>query len=1012
MLEQPFVGRERELAQLDAFLARALAGQGQVCFLVGEAGSGKTALVGEFARRAQEAQDELVVAVGQGDAQTGAGDAYLPFREVLQQLTGDVEGKLGQGAITQENAGRLRKMLRFSGQALVELGPDLVGIFVPGGGLLLRAGAFVAEKVGWLDKLEKVLGRSKPAADLQQDHILEQYTNVLRAVAEKKPLLLVLDDLQWADSGSLELLFRLGRRIGDSHVLIVGTYRPDEVAPGRAGARHPLEKVLAEFKRYLGEIELDLRPTAAEGRRFVDALLDASPNRLGDSFRQSLFAHTGGHPLFTVELLHALEERGALARDTQGRWMVSAALDWQVLPARVEGVIEERVGRLEPVLRQLLVAASVEGETFTAEAVARALGVEERVLVRQLSGELEKQHELVSAQGTQRVGEQRLSRYQFRHSLFQRYLYNALDEVERSYLHEDIGNALEGLWGERAGEITVQLARHFVEAQDAVKARLYLRLAGEQAAARFANAAAVDYYSQALKWTPAEDAAGRLELLLAREKIYDLQGLREPQSQDLAEAERLAGALGDTRRQSQVALRRGYYALAAGDLAAGAAAARQVVDMGQASGDRAAEANGHLLWGSGLWPQNEYRAALEHYAAALSLARAAGARREEARSLHNLGIAEHYLGELDSAWDHTEQALDLYEAEGERQGQGMALNNLGGICKSRGDYAGAAGRYQEALHFYRQIGDRSGEKGTLSNLAVVAMAQGYFRGARDYLQEALRAAREVQEPRDEALALMRLGNSWAEESRPVQARACYEEAQAICQRIGDRDIEGNLLGNIAIVAHRQGDYATAESYYTQCLATARQSGDRGIEAMTLAYQSLLLHHLGRDEAALQNAERALALARDLGARPLQAQALVVLGHALAGRGRLEEALAAYRQALELWRALGQKNLALEALAGLARVELTRGNGSPAQEHVEEILGYLESKPLAGVEEPMRIYLTCYRVLQASGDARTAIFLRVAQDELRERAARIDDPAARQLFLEQVAANRELLGLAL
>lgn len=91
MPDRGFVAREKELGQLDSFLDRAFAGQGQVCFVTGEAGAGKTALVTEFARRAQDDHPDLIVAVGQGDAQTGAGDPYLPFREVMELLTGDVE---------------------------------------------------------------------------------------------------------------------------------------------------------------------------------------------------------------------------------------------------------------------------------------------------------------------------------------------------------------------------------------------------------------------------------------------------------------------------------------------------------------------------------------------------------------------------------------------------------------------------------------------------------------------------------------------------------------------------------------------------------------------------------------------------------------------------------------------------------------------------------------------------------------------------------------------------------
>jgi adenylate cyclase len=318
MTEQVFVARERELAQLQTFLDRALSSQGQVAFVTGEAGSGKTALVTEFARRAQDAHPDLLVALGDCNAQTGIGDPYLPFREVLGLLTGDVEAKLAQGAITQENANRLRDFLRVSGQAL---GPELIGIFVPGAGLAAKAGAFLAGKVGWLDKLEKLTEREPMGpGDLEQSDIFEQYTSVLKAMAAERPLALVLDDLQWADAASISLLFHLGRRIEESPILIVGAYRPEEVALGRAGEQHPLQGVLSELKRYYGDIWVDLgRAAEAEGRKFVDAFLDTEPNRLGEGFREALFRHTGGRPLFTIELLRDMQERGDLVQDEECR---------------------------------------------------------------------------------------------------------------------------------------------------------------------------------------------------------------------------------------------------------------------------------------------------------------------------------------------------------------------------------------------------------------------------------------------------------------------------------------------------------------------------------------------------------------------------------------------------------------------------------------------------------------------------------------------------------------------
>jgi len=565
-MEQKFIAREKQLKQLNENLAQAVAGQGRVCFISGEAGSGKTTLVQEFVRRAQAQDKKLAVALGLCDAQTGIGDAYLPFREVLGQLTGDVEAKLAQGAITSENAGRLKNMLVLAGQAIVDVGPDLIGVFVPGVGLVTKLGAFVAEKVGWLDKLEKLVNKPKDKAGesgIQESHIFEQYANVLCRISEKHPLLIILDDLHWSDTASLNLLFHLGRRIGDHKILILGTYRSAEVAIGRGGERHPLEKVLAEFKRYFGDITIDLdKAVEAEGRQFVEAFLESEPNQLKDEFISNLYHHTGGHPLFTVELLRNMQERGDLVTDEQGRWIESQSLDWESLPKRVEGVTEERIGRLEGELKHLLTIGSVQGEDFTAEVVARVQQAEAGGLIRKLSGELERQHRLVRAEGIRRLdpGGQRLSLFRFQHNLFRTYLYNEMSQAERAYLHEDVGNALEALFGEQADEVAVQLALHFEKAGLDEKTRYYLQKAGEQAAARYANDEAIAYFTRALELTPKKDAEKRFELLMLRGELNSVSGFRDKQLVDLDLASTLSLAIGDQKYRNRFLLKKaGYY---------------------------------------------------------------------------------------------------------------------------------------------------------------------------------------------------------------------------------------------------------------------------------------------------------------------------------------------------------------------------------------------------------------------------------------------------------------------
>jgi len=563
-LEAPvLVARENELAQLEKFLEGSMAGQGKVVFVTGEAGSGKTSLLAEYSRRAQDRHADLVVASGDCNAYTGIGDPYLPFREILELLTGEVESKWAAGAISREHALRLWNGLPVATKALVEAGPELIDTFIQRVALRERAGICASGQADWLTRLDEFLDR-KPATvlsavALHQVDLFEQYAKVLQALEVRNPLLLIVDDLQWADAGSINLLFHLGRRLGSSRILILGAYRSEEVALGRDSTRHPLESVINEFRRMFGAITVHL--TQTQSRDFVDALLDSEPNRLGTPFRDMLYQQTQGHPLFTIELLRGLQERGDIVKDSQSYWIAGPSLDWGTLPVRVEAAIQERIGRLPESLKRALEVASVEGELFTAEVVAQVRGIDAREMLEHLSGELDRKHRLVRAQSVQRIDGQLISRYQFRHILFQKYLYNSLDEVERVHLHEQVGVNLETLHGvqENTAVAAVQLARHFEEAKIADKAIRYLHLAGNKAVQLSAFQEAIAHLSRGLlilETLPKSTGYARQELELQLTYSMALQGAfgaQVPGLEDtLARARELCQQVGNTSQMVQV----------------------------------------------------------------------------------------------------------------------------------------------------------------------------------------------------------------------------------------------------------------------------------------------------------------------------------------------------------------------------------------------------------------------------------------------------------------------------
>jgi predicted ATPase/class 3 adenylate cyclase len=932
-----FVARQAELKWLDEALQGALAGNGKVVFVAGGPGRGKTGLVDAFSKQALRENPEIWYASCNCHAYAGVGDAYGPFREIMGMLSGDVESQWGAGAITTQTARSYWDSLPVVVEAILNHGPHLPGIFVDPKGLMSRAVSSHNMDPALLVALHEAITRQTQApADLDQGYLFEQYTNVLLNLAKHRPLLLFLDDMQWTDASSASLLFHLGRRLVGHKILVICSFRPEEVAMGRASvqydagvmARHPLEKVIAEFKRLFGDVVLDLgRIDEMEGRNFVDAYLDSTPNRLDEGFRKALFRHTAGHPLFTIELIRAMKARGDLVQG-DGRWVQGPSLDWKTLPARIEGVIEERISRLDKDLREILAAASVEGVVFTSQVLARAQEISELQLLRQLKNELENRHRLVAEQDEIQVGDHWLSRYRFAHYLIQQHLYTQTSEGERRLLHRLIGEILEDIYAGRETEIALQQVHHF--AGDREKERYYAILAGEQAARQFANAEALEFFTRALALTGEKDELGRYKLLISREAINNLTGDRQAQLKDLLELKSLLSRLEGTQAdpgQAEVAVRWANYTSLTG-----------------------------------------------------------------------------YQGTVPLA----ENAASLAEAEGRPEIAVEAYLIWSNALKIQGEYSPAVQQAETGVSIAHDIGDRRGESSLINTLGLIALEQEEPGEAQEFFERSLAIAREIADLQLQAHATSNLGICAAHVGDYGEAQSCYESALRLAREIGNRRGEGLVLVNLGWVASLQGDYTAAESSYHQAGLIAREVEDRYQEAYVAINLCASILAQGDYHRALAHARQGLELAREVGDRSGEAWAVTFLGHICYELGELEKALAEYQQALEIRRSLNQPNLAAEPLAGLARIALVREDLQAARERVEEILGYLEAGgSLEGAEEPLRVLMTCYRVLQAVQDSRAGDILEDAYQMLGERADRIPDENLRRKFLENIPHHQEI-----
>lgn len=509
--QAPFVARERELILLSEHLDRAMQGEGRVVFVSGEAGQGKTSLLYEFARRSVEAQPGLLVAGGSSDVYTGQGDPLLPFRDIFRLLAGDMKKSGMQGMLNQQLATRLSGARPVFVEILLEYGPHLIDTLIPAGLLethLMHDPTPHPKRAELLLRLKTYYARQSLSSgqELRQDGLFEEISTSLHVLSQQQPLLLILDDLHWIDHSSAALLGHLIMRLKHSPILIIGSYRPEDLAQVRrtdersGQSQHPLQEVLSESLRQFGYNRIDLDHSGPDEEiAFVEALLDIYDNEFSEAFRKHLARLTEGHPLFVVELLRDMRERGDIVQGDDGRWKEVKTMRWKNLPARVEGVIEKRITRLPRHLVDLLSVASVQGETFFAEVIAAVRQVDPIEMTRRLSADLDRQHRLIYEQCVKHAGAERLSQYQFRHQLFQKYIYERLASAERMYLHEAVGDALERLFVGREEELPAnQLARHFLESRLNLKASKYLLLAGQQAVRVLAFDEAAIYFERGI----------------------------------------------------------------------------------------------------------------------------------------------------------------------------------------------------------------------------------------------------------------------------------------------------------------------------------------------------------------------------------------------------------------------------------------------------------------------------------------------------------------------------------
>ncbi|HKS27486.1 MAG TPA: AAA family ATPase, partial [Pyrinomonadaceae bacterium] len=511
---EAFVGREPELVKLNELLAQSVRGEGRVVFITGEPGIGKSSLVHEFLRRARKQQLGVVIAHGRSVEQYGTGEAYLPFLEAIGSL------------LTGPHRERIVALLR---------------TYAPTWCLQFPA-AFVSSIA--IEKLQQ------ETAGASKERMLREMGDMLTALSSNSPVVLLLEDLHWADPSSIDLLRHLGQRVADQRLLIIGTMRPEELEL----STHPLKMFKLDMQSHRASEKIALGSlTQAHLISYLDSHF--KPNDFPRELASLIHHKTEGHPLFATSLIQFLAETGDITRVDE-HWTLARPLSKMALeaPENVRSMIRKKIQALSEEDRRALQYASVEGEEFLSTVAAHLLGVDDLDLEERLAT-VERTHGLIEARGEEDLPDGSLAtRYRFAHALYQDVLYADMVAKRRVLLHRQAGEKLAAHYGKQSARIAAKLAVHFERGRDFPRAVEYLTHAGDNAARLFANTEASEHYGHALKLVKKNEDAREDERLLAlyhkRGKINFARGLFQKSVDDFTEMLELARTLGSTAQES------------------------------------------------------------------------------------------------------------------------------------------------------------------------------------------------------------------------------------------------------------------------------------------------------------------------------------------------------------------------------------------------------------------------------------------------------------------------------
>lgn len=764
----------------------------------------------------------------------------------------------------------------------------------------------------------------------QRLQLFATVAQALERISRNHPLVLILDDLQWADAATLQLLHFLIRQRNLNRVRIVGSYRPEEIEE-----EHALPQLVVDSVRNYGGTRLHL--TALKETHIALLLEHNLSARCSRGLAQELYERSDGNPFFVVQMLNLMQNENGLERTAEGWRQCSDTV--VALPDAVRHVIGRRLRGLDSTALEGLTLGAVLGREFSHAALEAVWDADEQTLFSALDTALDAQLLNEIEDG-----------YAFRHPLLREVVYSGVNRQRRSRLHWEVGLALERLYGDRGEAHATELAHHFVAARhvDDPRAARYLTYAGDRAARAHAWDEASQLYAEALSLSQGSDPPPSLQeklgTVLAAGGLYrealdllrhaadsfahenDLPGLARAVT-TMGRVYFLTGEADDgiIRLEPVLEMLRGpelrsslaaVYAMLARLFELGGrygdqlAAAEHASRIAQSIGDSRTLAEAEMARALAIGSLGDQSTALDALQKAMSLAEKSNDPYTLSRTLGN--IAERLAGkaEFASAVQYANRAVDVAERLGDPAQRAFSLFQRGRLCLWSGDWDQMRLDLENAEELTRELGPSSQAPYALYLLGTLCL----YRDERDaglrYFAKAIALATTNKDP-----VVWRFMQKWLAEDDVLEGHP-----EAAVERLEPFVPEGDawLLSSLAWAYLEMGDEQRA-----------METADRAIERAAVDKRGMILHRiealramamvLGRRGAG-HDAEclftEALTLAR--GIPFMEGRLLHEYGVACTRRHERERAKHHFNEALSIFQRLGARQYARrteQALAG-------------------------------------------------------------------------------------------------